>query len=512
MSEELDRRGFLAAAGVSGVALLAGCSSSGSSTHAAAAVDRAARAAARARVRSGHGIPRTLKQAIRGQVIKPGSPQFPVAAHVYNERFDHVRPSLVARPVDTADVAAAVGWADAKDVPLRARSGGHSYAGYSTFSKGVVLDLRNVSGVKVDTGAQTATIGAGAQLIDVYTTLAAHGMTIPAGSCPSVGIGGHALGGGMGLAGRAFGLACDHIVGATIVTADGRTRHVDKHSDPDLLWALRGGGGGNFGVVTQLKMRTQRMPSSASYFFVSWPWSSASEAIAAWIGWAPHASSNLTSILHLNAGGSTPSVEVSGQYIGRAGALVGLLGPLSSVPGASVSSGQQDYLGLQMRFAGCLGQSLASCHTVGTRPGGTLQRASFDAKSDYVDRPFSSAGRQALIAATEARIGQPGSGAILFDAYGGAINRVAPGATAFVHRNDLCCIQYLSYNGGSAWLRSTHQRMRPYVSGSAYQNYIDADLGGWQRAYYGANYARLQATRRRVDPDHKFNFPQAIGR
>jgi FAD/FMN-containing dehydrogenase len=512
VTERVDRRDFLAAAGASGVALIAGCSSSAVAAHAGAASRHVAGAAARARVAAGSGIPRTLKQAIRGAVIKPGSPGFAAAAHVYNARFDNVLPSIVARPVDTADVAAAVRWAVAKNVPLRARSGGHSYAGYSTFSKGVVLDLRNVSGVTVDTAARTATIGAGAQLIDVYTTLASHGMTIPAGSCPSVGVGGHALGGGMGLAGRAFGLAADHIVGATIVTADGRVRHVDKHGDPDLLWALKGGGGGNFGVVTQLKMRTQRMPSSGSYFFISWPWSAASEVVAAWISSAPHAPDGITSILHLNAAGSAPSVGVSGQYIGSAGALPGLLAPLSGIPGASVSSGQDGYLRLQMIFAGCSSKTFAQCHTVGTHPGGTFPRMSFNAKSDYVDRPFSSAARAALIAATEARIGQPGSGAILFDAYGGAINRVAPGATAFVHRNDLCCIQYLSYNGGAEWLRSSHQRMRPYVSGAAYQNYIDADLTGWQQAYYGANYARLQATRRRIDPHHTFTFPQAIGR
>jgi hypothetical protein len=177
-----------------------------------------------------------------------------------------------------------------------------------------------------------------------------------------------------------------------------------------------------------------------------------------------------------------------------------------------VTSGDQNYLGLQIRWAGCLGQSLQSCHTVGTAPGGTLQRASFRAKSDYVTRPLSDAGRQTLIGAIENRQSLSGSGAILFDSYGGAINRVAPGATAFVHRNALFCIQYLTYGGGAGWLRDTYGRMRPYVSGMAYQNYIDADLRNWQQAYYGGNYRRLLAVRREVDPDHWFNFPQAIGR
>ena len=116
---------------------------------------------------------------------------------------------------------AAVNWGVAHGVPLRARSGGHSYAGYSTLSGGMVLDLRNMRGIGVNTQKRTATIGAGSQLIDVYAALAARGVTIPAGSCPSVGIAGHALGGGMGLAGRQFGLTADNILSAQIVTADG---------------------------------------------------------------------------------------------------------------------------------------------------------------------------------------------------------------------------------------------------------------------------------------------------
>ena len=472
---------------------------------------KAAHAAVRSRA-PGPPIPRTLQQAMRGPVFTRGSPGYAAIANVYNERFDAVLPQMVGRPLDGDDVRGAVRWAVGHGVQLRARSGGHSYAGYSTLSHGVQLDLRNMRSISVDRSTRTATIGAGAQLIDVYNGLGNQGFTIPAGSCPSVGIGGHALGGGMGLAGRAFGLTTDNIVAAQIVTADGRIRQVNKHTDPDLLWALRGGGGGNFGIVTSLTMRLHRMPSTAAYFFVNWPWSSASEAIAAWQAWQPSARDQLTSIFHLNAGAGQNSVNISGQYLGSAGDLGGLLAPLTSVPGAQVFTGTQGYVGLQMRWAGCLTITLAACHTVGTRAGGTLQRAFFDAKSDYVTRPLSGAARAVLITALERRAGQPGSGAILFDGYGGAINRVAPTATAFVHRNALFCIQYLTYGGGSGWLGQTYSQMRPYVSGMAYQNYIDYSLSGWQRAYYGQNYSRLLSVRRRVDPQHQFNFPQAIGR
>jgi FAD/FMN-containing dehydrogenase len=497
--EPIDRRAFLGGAGALGLALVGGAGTSQA-------------AGGRRAVLSAHSAPRTLRQAMRGPIFNHGAAGYVAAAEVYNERFDFVRPTAVARPLAASDVQGAVGWAVAHDVRLRARSGGHSYAGYSTIAGGVVLDLRNLRSISVNRRARTATIGAGAQLIDVYRALAAHGVTIPAGSCPSVGIGGHALGGGMGLAGRAFGLTTDNLLEAKIVTADGRLRTVNRHTDPDLLWALRGGGGGNFGIVTQLQFRVHQIPRQSSSFQVVWPWSSASEAIAAWQAWAPHARDQLSSVFHLETGAHTPQVLVTGQYLGPASDLHGLLAPMRAVPGAQVSFQNRDYFGLQTEFAGCLGRSVTSCHTAGTRPGGMLERASFNAKSDYVTRPLSRRGRGALISAIEIRQGQTGSGAILFDSYGGAINRVAPSATAFVHRRTLYCIQYLAYGGGGAWLAQTHGRMRPYVSGMAYQNYIDPLQPHWQQAYYGANYSRLESIRRTVDPEHRFNFPQAIGR
>jgi len=486
----IDRRGFLAGAGAIGVSLGIGTGAGG-----------AARAAARA-----SGPP------VRGQVIRRGASGFSQAAHVYNELYDGVLPNLVARPLDAADVRTAVQWGVAHGVPLRARSGGHSYAGYSTLSGGMVLDLRNLRGISIDTRKRTATIGAGSQLIDVYSALAARGLTIPAGSCPSVGIAGHALGGGMGLAGRQFGLTADNILSARIVTADGLLRTADKNTNPDLYWALRGGGGGNFGVVTGFTFRVHPVPRTVAGFTVSWPWSQAADALAAWQAWGPHARSQITSIFHLSASGGVTTVNVSGQYFGPASDLGGLLAPLTAVGGACVSAGNFGYLQAQLMWAGCSSISLTACHTQGTRPGGTLARDSFQAKSDYVAKPLPAAARQALVAAAEQRLTITGHGAILFDCYGGAINRVKPAATAFVHRNVLFCVQYLSYGGGAPWLTSTAAKMRPYVTGGAYFNYTDPGLKGWQTAYYGSNYQRLLKVRRVVDPHHYFTFPQAIGR
>ncbi len=501
MAGPLDRRSFLTRAGLGAAALAL---SSGVASPRTGPPDLKPAKPAKP-------TPRSLAQAIRGSVIGPGEPGFARAAHVYNEAFDSVMPFAVARPESAADVQRAVRWAVANEMPMRARSGGHSYAGYSTLSGGLVIDLRQLRAIAVDHAAGTATVGAGTALIDLYTALAAHGATVPAGSCPSVGVAGHALGGGMGLAGRGFGLACDSLLAAQIATADGRLRSVDAHTDPGLLWALRGGGGGNFGVVTQFTFKLHPMPSSAAYFIVSWPWSQAADAIEAWLGWAPYATELATSILHLSAGAGSTSISVTGQYLGPSVALAGVLAALAQVPGASIFAGDQDYLGLMLRWAGCLRTPIARCHTAGSAPSGTLPRADFNAKSDYVAKPFPGAARKLLVAASERRASLPGSGDILFDSYGGAINRVHPAATAFVHRDQLCCMQYLSYNDPTRWLAQTWASMRPYVSGTAYQNYIDSKQPDWQHAYYAANYARLEATRKRVDPEHHFNFPQAIG-
>ncbi|HTX30539.1 MAG TPA: FAD-binding oxidoreductase [Solirubrobacteraceae bacterium] len=509
---DVDRRTFLQTAAASGLVLVTGADLGCSAG--AAREDRHITTARRRRAavaRPGPPIPRTIGEAIRGPVFTPDTPGYSGAARVYNMRFDSERPRWVARPLDASDVSNAIRWAVQHEVPMRARSGGHSYAGYSTLDGGLVLDLRKLSRISFDRRAGIATIGAGAQLIDVYAALAGRAATIPAGTCPSVGIGGHALGGGMGFAGRAFGLALDNLVALELVTADGLVRTVSERSEPELFWALRGSGGGNFAVVTQLSFRVHPLPPAASWVILSWPWSEAGDALAAWQDWQPGATDRFSSVFHLETSPEGPTASVVGQYLGAARDLPHLLSSLRSVPGATLSFEDEAYLPLQMRWAGCVEQSFASCHTEGTYPGGSLLRADFRGASDYVNRPLPAPGRAAATQAMEARQGQPGSGAILFDAYGGAINRVASDDTAFVHRDSLCCLQYLTYTGDQGWIDDTRASMRPYVSGYCYQNYIDPTLRNWEHAYYGSNYRRLEAVRRQFDPEHRFKFPQGIG-
>jgi FAD/FMN-containing dehydrogenase len=452
-------------------------------------------------------VGRGLQGAIRGQVLMPDQPGFRTAAHLFNPRFDDVLPTALAIPVDARDLRDAIRFTVPRGIHVRARSGGHSYAGYSTLSDGVVLDLRKLNSISIDKRNATATIGAGSQLIDISSALADKGATLPAGSCPSVGVAGVTLGGGFGLASRHLGLTLDSLLGVQIATADGELRTVDDRTDPDLLWALKGGGGGNFGVVTEFVFRVHPLPKAASYFELEWPWSAADEAIAAWQDWAPHAADAVTSILHLNSG-SHPSIAANGQFIGASAAVDQVLRPLLDVSGASLRSNiQLPYFRLQLLLAGCADIGAAACHTIGTSGHGTLPRETFQAKSDYVASALPHEGRAAMIAAAEAQ----GSGALLCDAYGGAIGRVAKDTTAFVHREELFCIQYYGAGSSAAWVNQAAAKMRPYVSGMAYQNYIDPAREDWQHAYYGQHLQRLEATRARLDPHHYFDFPQAIG-
>jgi FAD/FMN-containing dehydrogenase len=433
---------------------------------------------------------------------------------VYNTRFDGVRPQAVARCASVADVQSCVRFAKDTRVPLALRSGGHSYAGWST-GTGLVVDVGPLAGITPGSG--TVTVGAGAKLIDVYDALSAQGRGIAAGSCPSVGITGLTLGGGVGVLARAWGLTCDQLMSAEIVTADGALRRCDANSEPDLFWALRGGGGGSFGVVTSLTFAT-RPAVDLALGFMTWPWSDARAAVAGWQAWMGAAPDALWSTLHLE-GGSAQSVSIHAVYPAPTADLAAQLTALTTSIGRAPSyreSGARSYRDVMLLEAGCLGRSVAACHLRGSTPAGELARETFAAKSIVAERALSDAGIGVLVDG----VGRAtGGAAVLIDALGGAVKAIAPEATAFPHRSASAVIQvYASWPASDpgdtslAWLRQTHAQARSQIGTGAYVNYIDPDLADWATAYYGQNYARLQQVKRRYDPDGVFDFPQAIAR
>jgi len=463
-----------------------------------------------------------LQRGIDGTVVGPASAAYARARLSENTRFDGIRPRAVVFAESAGDVAKTLHWARKYGFHLVPRAGGHSYGGYST-TTGVVLDVSRMSAVTVGAGKRTAAIGAGAQLVDVYARLAAQGVTIPAGSCPTVGLAGLALGGGVGFASRKLGLTCDNVERVTVVTADGRTLVCDARHHPDLYWACRGGGGGNFGVATGFTFRVHPVTTVSTYS-VEWPWAQARQAVQAWQAFAPHAPDGLFSVCDLLARdpgpGARAHVTSAGQFFGDEAALRKLIAPLASAgTPLSVTTRTRAYGDAMLFWAGCGGKTVPECHL---GPRGSLSRATFVGRSDYVKTPLSAAAIDRLVAAVDARQAGPqlGGGSILLDAYGGAVNRVPKAATAFVHRDPLYSIQYVAeWPAGAstarvaanrAWLGDVQAAMRPFVSGQAYQNYIDPSLAGWPAAYYGTNLKRLRAVKRRYDPQEVFRFAQSI--
>lgn len=433
---------------------------------------------------------RELERSVRGAVLFPADS----SALVVNARHAHVRPLAVVRPRDARDVQAVIRWGLKHAVRVIPRSGGHSYGGFST-GDGVVVDLRTLRGVHVS--GDTALVGAGTILYDVYAALAARGGTVPAGSCPTVGFGGLALGGGVGFASRKLGTTSDNVVAMVVATGDGRLLNVDARRNADLFWALRGGGGRNFGIVTSFRVRVTPV-TSGSWFVATYDWDEAPDVVPAWQRWCAASSPSFFTICSLT---SRRTLQVFGQYWGPETAMRKALPPFVT-QSARLRTGTATYMDLVLRWAGCLGDSPEACRLP--------PRDTFAAKSDYVDRPWRAGAVRVLQDRLENR--GEGSGAVLMDSYGGALRRTQG---AFRHHDAICSLQELAYWSGSpapalAWLRGLHAAIRPYVTGRAYVNYIDPDLRDWRDAYYGGAVARLGAVRRRYDPDRIFRFAQGI--
>ena len=471
-----------------------------------------------------------LALSLSGSLVLPTGASYATAKLLYNLQFAATDPAAVAYCASASDVQRCISFARHHGITATPRAGGHSYGGYST-GPGLLIDVSRMNTVAADAGAMRCTIGAGTQLVDVYDQLSQTGLLLPAGSCPSVGIAGLTLGGGIGVVGRKYGLTCDNLLSLDTVTADGRLLTANASQNADLYWASRGGGGGNFGVVTSFTFAVHRIPE-LTLFTINWPWPAAADVLGAWQAWTASAPDELWSNCQLQSAGSDGlNVRSNGVFVGSAATLTGLLRPFLAQAGTPSSQfvGSDPYLHTMLVEAGCENLTVSQCHLTGSGAAtpagagaGTLPRSSFAATSAYVISALSTAGVATCVQAVETlHTGVPElGGGIVFDAHGGAINTVAPGATAFVHRSALCAMQTstswgpgdppATVDAAKGWLQKSAASLAPFVSRSAYQNYIDPTLVDWADAYYGSNLPRLVQVKRRYDPDDVFHFAQSI--
>lgn len=523
----MQRRTFIAASAAALTAGVTSACSSGGETPAgsgasSSAPARSMSASASTTIRAAANLD-ALAKDLDGSLVRPGGSSWAAARQLYNTRFDYLKPTAVAYVAGPADIRTTLAYARARKVPVAIRNGGHSYAGWSSGDGRLIVDVSRMKSVRVS--GNEAVVGAGAKLIDVYRALAAKGVTIPAGSCPTVGVSGLTLGGGHGVVSRAYGLTCDSLTGATLITADGKELTADASTNKDLFWALRGAGNGQFGVVTELRFKTHPAPQGVSAY-MTWPWSKAATVLKAWQKWGPDQPDEIWSSLHLaNAAGGRPTISIAAFSLGTYTELQNAVDRLADGPGGpgpatSVSLKRRSYEESMEVYAGCSAfSSDAQCHLPGATPGrspqGALQRETYAAHSDFFDRSLSDAGVRALLKQLETVTA--GAGSVALTALGGAINRVDPTATAFVHRRSRMLAQYIvSWQAGTSgttargWLDSAHDAMRPYASGAAYQNYTDPKLTDWKQAYYGAAATRLTKVKRTYDPSGFFTFPQSL--
>ncbi|MFD9006803.1 FAD-binding oxidoreductase [Streptomyces sp. NPDC059582] len=527
----MERRTFIAsgAAAIAGV-VTAGCKGGGTGSSAAshstpppttgASVGASATPSLQSTAATAPANWTALARDLDGILVRPGDAKWQTAHQLYNTRFDTLKPTAVAYVAHADDIRTTLAYARAHRLQVAIRNGGHSYAGWSSGDGRLIVDVSELNRVRSSGG--TAVVGAGAKLIDVYRGLAAKGVTIPAGSCPTVGVSGLVLGGGHGVASRAYGLTCDSLTQATLITAGGKQLTANATENKDLFWALRGAGNGNFGVVTELQFRTHTAPQAVTGY-LTWPWAKAAAVVKAWQEWGPSQPDEIWSSLHLENGSGTPKVSVAAFSLGTYGELQNAVDRLADqvgAPASSVSLRRRGYEEAMEIYAGC--SSFATdpqCHLPGSTPGrsaqGALGRETYAARSDFFDRSLSTAGIQTLLSQISSVRG--GAGSIALTALGGAVNRVSPTATAFVHRRSRMLAQYIASWGAGAsgttaqsWLTTAHRAMKPYASGAAYQNYTDQTLTDWRKAYYGQAATRLTQLKKQYDPNRFFTYPQAL--
>ena len=437
-----------------------------------------------------------LRTSIDGTVIEPGDADYDAARKPALERFHDARPQGIVRPKSAGDIAEAIAFARRSGLHLTPRSGGHCFAGRSS-TTGIVLDLAPMHEVSVD--GDTATVGGGTRLHQLYADLWRHGRTLNIGCGQTVGIAGLTLGGGLGLLGRAHGLTCDRLLAAEVVLADGRI--VSTDDDPDLLWALRGAGGGQFGVVTELRFATIADPDT-TLFHLTWPQPDAADVIERWQAFAASADEGLNANIRVVAGTDSeraPTLHLFGIHLGSRADTERLLA-LCGDPATS------DVAELPYQ------QAKPALSGLGAEPTSDAPRHE-RSRSEFFAQPLPRAVIDQLLAAFAATRESGTYRELNFTPWAGAYNRPDESATAFAHRDELFLVEHLQQLPAGridAWVDESWDITHSHGSGRVYPNFPDSDLDDPLTAYHAGNLPRLRELKHRYDPDRFFRFPHSL--
>ncbi|MFF4981319.1 FAD-binding oxidoreductase [Streptomyces sp. NPDC001046] len=436
-------------------------------------------------------------------MIDRAHPGYDEARAVWNGLIDR-RPAVVARCSGTADVVEAVAAAREHRPVVSIRGGGHQVAGSAVCDDGLVIDLSGMKGVHVDPTARTARAQAGVTWGDLDRETQVHGLITPGGEISATGIAGLTLGGGFGFVMRTFGLSCDSVRSLEIVTADGRVRTVDREQEPDLFWALRGGGRG-LGVVTSFEFGLHALGPEVAGVLVLHPYEHAEQVLRAWRDATYAAPRTVTPELLLWSVPADPAIppELHRVNCVMVGAVYG--GPPGDGATAALAPQRQ------------LGPPLADLS--GTLPYVMLQGANtwrfpdgerYFMKSHFMEELTDEAIRTLLD--WDSRRPTPES-LIVVRTLGGAVADVDPDDSAFAHRSarfnvsiDAGWQDPAMDEAAIAWARSAWEAMKPFSSGGTYVNFagLAEDAGELRGAVFGSHEERLERTRAAYDPEGLF--------
>lgn len=462
-----------------------------------------------------HGL-RAMARDLDGRLILPGQDGFALAAWPNNARWSGVQPQAIAMCATQRDVQLCVRWAADSGLPFAIRSGGHNYAGFST-TPGLLVDVKAMNSVKLDLKNETAWVQGGANNNDVAAALRAHPYAIPSGRCPTVGTSGLVLGGGWGFSATHSGLTCDSLLSTELVVAGGGVRSIHARSDTvadrDLFWAVRGGGGGNFGVHTGFTFKLHPV-GQVTTFNLAWAPGKQIELLRALQAFQlryPATVSTRSKALP-SAAGARPArdsiyVVTLGQFWGTEKELRDMLAPLYAIARPTTEDIYQvDYW-------------RGRDYLLTDDPNGL-----YDIRCSYVRNELSEAALDNMLNWMTRWPGgsllQENMG-ILF-AIGGKVKEIASDATAYVHRDSNYIVEMECSWGPidkpetvlrqRAWLKDYYDDMQRFLQPESYVNFPNRDLKNWAQAYYGDNLARLCAVKRDVDKGNLFRFEQSIPR